>query len=93
MRLVVGAFCELSPAFYEHANAIVRVRALKSLSYFACRKGHAFEMHMQSIIRLGGLTAQRGWVRLILNRLDALANGSAATTNENANIITSSTLV
>ena len=71
-------------AFYELANAIARVRALKHLSYFACRKDHAFEMHKQSIVRLWGLTAQRGWARLILDRLDALVHGSVATTHGNA---------
>ena len=84
LGLVVGAFGELSPAFYELANAIARARALKHLSYFACRKDHAFEMHKQSIIRFWGLTAQRGWARLILDRLDALGHGSAATTHGNA---------
>ena len=41
-------------------------------------------MHKQSIVRLWGLTAQRGWPRLILDRPDALAHGSAATTHGNA---------
>ena len=41
-------------------------------------------MHKQSIIRFWGLTAQRGWARLILDRLDALGHGSAATTHGNA---------
>jgi hypothetical protein len=84
LGLVVGTFGELSPAFYELANDIARVRALKHLSYFAGRKDHAFEMHKQSIMRFWGLTAQRGWARLILGRLGALAHGSAATTHGNA---------
>ena len=81
---MVGEFGVPSPAFYELANAIARVRALKHLSYFACRKDNAFEMHKQSIVRLWGLTAQRGLARLILDRLDALVHGSAATTQGNA---------
>jgi hypothetical protein len=55
-------------------------RALKHLFYFACRKDHTFEIHKQSIMRFWSLTAQRGWARLILERLDALAHSSAATT-------------
>jgi hypothetical protein len=82
LGLVVSAFGELSPAFYELANAIARVRALKHLSYFACRKDRACEMHKQPIIRLQGLTAQRGWPCLIPDRLDALV--SAAPTHGNA---------
>ena len=35
LGLVVGAFGELSSAFYELANAVARARALKHLSYFA----------------------------------------------------------
>ena len=57
---------------------------LKHLSYFACRKHHALEVHKRSILRLWSLTAQQGWARLILDRLDALAHGSAATTHEKA---------
>jgi hypothetical protein len=82
--LVVGAFGELSPAFCELANAIARVLTLKHLSYFACRKDHAFEMHKQSMMRFWRLTAQRGWARLILYRPDALAHCSAATMHGNA---------
>ena len=47
------------------------------------RKDHAFEMHKQSIVRLWGLTAQRGWAHLILDRLGALVHGSAATIHGN----------
>jgi hypothetical protein len=72
LGLVVAAFGELSPAFYELANAIERVRALTHLSYFACRKDHALEMNKQSAMRL------------ILGRLGALVRGSAATTHGNA---------
>ena len=73
---MAGAFGELSPAFCE--------LALKHLSYFACRKDHAFEMRKLSIVPLWGLTAQRGWARLILDRLDALVHDSAATTHGRA---------
>jgi hypothetical protein len=75
---VVGAFSELSPAFSSsqtpQCKRLLRVWALKYLSYFARRKDHAFEMHMQSLVRFWGLTAQRGWARLILLRLDAIAH-------------------
>jgi hypothetical protein len=84
LGLVVGACSELSPAFCELENAIARVRALKDLSYFACKKDHAIEMHKQPHHALLGSYSQRGWARLILDRLDALAHGSAATTRGNA---------
>ena len=42
----------------------------------------SFEMHKQPIVRLWGLTAQRGWARIILDRLDALAHGSAGAPTE-----------
>jgi hypothetical protein len=41
-------------------------------------------MEKQSIMRFWDLTAQRGWACLILDRLDALVHGSAATTHGNA---------
>jgi hypothetical protein len=42
------------------------------------------EIQKQSIICLWGLTAQRGWARLIHDRLDALVHNSVAPTHGNA---------
>ena len=38
LGLLVGAFRELFPAFFELANAIAQVRALKHLSHFSCEQ-------------------------------------------------------
>ena len=65
-------------------------RGLSGAWPLACEAGRARlavklrKMHKQSIVRLWGLTAQRGWARLILDHLDALVHGSAATTQGNA---------
>ena len=60
------------------------MRTSKHLSYFACRKDLALIMHKLAIVRFWGLTAKRDWARLTLDRLDALAPGSAATTHGGA---------
>jgi hypothetical protein len=74
----------LPPDFSELANAIEPVQAMKHLSYSACRNDLAFGIPKHPIMRLWGLIAQRSWARLVLDRLDALAHGSAATTHINA---------
>ena len=70
--LVLGAFGELSTDCYSLAYAIARVKATKYLSYFNIKPQGALALHKQAVLRLWGLTAQRGWARLILNRLRSL---------------------
>ena len=70
--LVLGAFGELSTDCYSLAYAIARVKAIKYLSYFNIKPQDALALHKQAVLRLWGLTAQRGWARLILNRLRSL---------------------
>ena len=67
--LVLGAFGELSADCYSLAYAISRVKATKYMSYFDIKPQDALALHKQAVLRLWGLTAQRGWARLILNRL------------------------
>jgi len=69
---VLGAFGELSTDCYSLAYAIARVKAIKYLSYFDIKLQDALALHKQAVLRLWGLTAQRGWARLILNRLRGL---------------------
>jgi len=64
---VLGAFGELSTDCYSLAYAIARVKAIKYLSYFDIKLQDALALHKQAVLRLWGLTAQRGWARLILN--------------------------
>ena len=45
---MVGAFGELFLAFYELANAIARVLALRHFYYSACKKDQNFEMRKLS---------------------------------------------
>ena len=70
--LVLGAFGELSTDCYSLAYAMARVKAIKYLSYFDIKLQGALALHKQAVLRLWGLTAQRGWARLILNRLRGL---------------------
>ena len=69
---MLGAFGELSTDCYSFAYAAARVKAIKYLSYFDINLQDALALHKQDILRLWGLTAQRGWARLILNRLRGL---------------------
>ena len=39
------------------------------MSYFDIKPQDALALHKQAALRLWGLAAQRGWARLILNRL------------------------
>jgi len=71
--LVLGAFGELSTECYSLAYAIARVKAIKYLlAYFDIKLQGDLALHQQIILYLWGLTAQRVWARLILNRLRGL---------------------
>jgi hypothetical protein len=66
--LVMGAFGELSSSCYALATAIARVHAARLTSYYHMDHAKALSLAKQKIIRFWGLTAHRGWARLILNR-------------------------
>ena len=70
--LVLGAFGELSNSCYSLCTAIARVSAAKLLSFWQMSAEQALALSKQKILRFWGLTAQRGWARLILDRLNDL---------------------
>ena len=63
-----GHIKELSTNCYSLACAIARVKAIKYLSCFDIELLGALALPKLSFLRVWGLTAQRGWARLILNR-------------------------
>jgi hypothetical protein len=70
--LVLGAFGELSTSCYSLCTAIARVNAARVLSFWEMPPKHALALCKQKILRFWGLTAQRGWARLILDRFHDL---------------------
>ena len=64
----MGAFGELSSSCYALATAIARVHAARLTSHYHMDHAKALSLAKQKIIRFWGLTAHRGWARLILNR-------------------------
>ena len=70
--LVLGAFGELSNSCYSLCSAIARVNAARVLSFWKMPPKHALALCKQKILRFWGLTAQRGWARLILDRFHDL---------------------
>jgi hypothetical protein len=64
----VGAFSEHSNSCYSLYRAIARVGVSRVLSFLKIPPKHALALYKQKILRFWGLTAQRGWVRLILGR-------------------------
>ena len=70
--LVLGAFGELSNSCYSLCSAIARVNAARVLSFWKIPPKHALALCKQKILRFWGLTAQRGWARLILDRFHDL---------------------
>ena len=65
-------FGELSNSCYSLCTAIVRVNTARILSFWEIPPKHALALCKQKILRIWGLTAQRGWARLILDRIHDL---------------------
>ena len=70
--LVLGAFGELSTSCYSLCTSIARVAAARLLSFWKMSPEQALAFSKQKILRFWGLTGQRGWARLILDRLHDL---------------------
>jgi hypothetical protein len=70
--LVLGAFGELSARFYSLCTSIARVVAARLLSFWKMSPELAPIFTKQKIHRFWGLTGQRSWNRLILDRLHDL---------------------
>jgi hypothetical protein len=71
--LVLGAFGELSTSCYSLRTSIARVAAARLLSSWKMNPEQALASSKQKILRFWGLTGQRGWARLIMDRLHDLA--------------------
>jgi hypothetical protein len=65
---VLGAFGELSDSCCRLCTAIARVDAARVVSFWKTPKKNALALCKQKILRFWGLTAQRSWARLILDR-------------------------
>ena len=72
LSLPPRALAKASSSYHQH------------LTYFTCRKDLAITLRKQFIVYFWGITVQRGWARLILDRLGAPVHGSAASARENA---------
>ena len=70
--LVLGAFGELSISCYSFCTSIARVAAARLLSFWKMSPEQALAFSKQKILCFWGLTGQRGWARLILDRLHDL---------------------
>jgi hypothetical protein len=70
--LVLGAFGELSASCYSLCTSIARVAAARLLSFWKMSPGQAQAFSKQKVLRFCGLTGQRGWARLTLDRLHDL---------------------
>jgi hypothetical protein len=66
--LVLGAFGELSTSCYSLCTSIARVAAARLLSFWKMSPKRALAFSKQKALRFWGLTGQRGWARLILDR-------------------------
>ena len=87
--LVLGAFGELSTSCYSLCTAIARVNAARVLSFWEMPPKHALALCKQKILRFWGLTAQRGWARLILDRFHDLVlipGNPSATTHDSDSV-------
>jgi hypothetical protein len=69
---VLGAFGELSNSCYSLGTGIARVDAARVVSFWKMPPKHALALCKQKILRFWGLTAQRGWARLILGHFHDL---------------------
>jgi hypothetical protein len=71
--LVLGAFGELSASCCSLCTSIARVVAARLLSSCKMSPEQALAFSKRKILRFWGLTGQRSWARLILDRLHDLA--------------------
>jgi hypothetical protein len=69
---VLGAFGEFPNSCCCLCTAIARVSAARVVSFWRFPPKRALTTCKQKILRFWGLTVQRGWARLILNRLHDL---------------------
>jgi hypothetical protein len=67
--LVLVAFGELSTSCCSLRTSIARVAAARLLSFWKMSLEKVLAFSKQRVLRLWGLTGQRGWARLILDRL------------------------
>jgi hypothetical protein len=70
--LVLGAFGELSTSCYSFCTSIARLAAARLLSFWKTSPEQALAFANQKVLRFWGLIGQRGWARLILDRLHDL---------------------
>jgi hypothetical protein len=70
--LVLGAFGELPTSCYSLCTSIALVAAARLLSFWKMSQEQALELSKHKVLRFWGLTGQRGWARLILDRLHDL---------------------
>jgi hypothetical protein len=70
--LVLGSLGELSASFYSLCTSIARLAAARLLSFWEMSPEKDLAFSKQKILRFWGLTGQRGWARLILDRLHDL---------------------
>jgi len=70
--LVLGAFGELSTSCCSQCTSTARVAAARLLSFWKTSPEKALAFSKQKSLRFWGLTGQRGWARLILDRLHDL---------------------
>jgi hypothetical protein len=70
--LVLGAFGELSTSCYSFCTPIARVAAARHLGFWKMSPEQALAFSKQKILRFWGLTGQRGWALLILDRVHEL---------------------
>jgi hypothetical protein len=66
---VLGAFGELSNSCCSLCMAIARAGAVRVVSFWKIPPKNALALCERKILRFWGLTAQRGWARLILDRI------------------------
>jgi hypothetical protein len=72
LGLVLGAFGELSTSCYSLCTSITQVAVARLLSFLKISPEQALAFSKQKILRFWGFTGQRGWARLILDRLHDL---------------------
>jgi hypothetical protein len=70
--LILGAFGDLSANFCSLCTSIAQVMAARLLSFWKMSPERALAFSKQKIFRFWGLTGQRGWARLVLDRLNDL---------------------
>jgi hypothetical protein len=64
---VLGAFGELSNSCYSLLTAIARTGAGRVVKFWKISPKKTLALCKQKVLRFCGVTAQRGWARLILD--------------------------